>query len=153
MENNRHTNEEESFEEYLSIHMTSSQLEKLLNDELEGMDASIYDNHIRISSSYQLLGRTIQIFMDFVPEIHNGNIVLNETGFTAGNLPLSGSRVLSLMQQQSSLPSYIEIQSSRSRVLIHLDELSIADTYEVKAEMFNLEDDKITFLLGKTESQ
>ncbi|MFB4163739.1 YpmS family protein [Alteribacillus sp. JSM 102045] len=150
-ENNDNQADEE-FTEYFSVHLTQSQLNQLLQDELgeENVNAEITDNLARVSASVSVLGRTIDASMNFEPEaLENGNIALHQKSFSIGRLSLPDSKVLSLLGSQADLPEYVEVQPGNNQILVQLNEIQIADQYFLKAETFDLEEDNIHLKVGK----
>ncbi|WP_158737579.1 YpmS family protein [Alteribacillus sp. YIM 98480] len=142
----------DEYTEYFSVHLTQSQLNHLLQEQLEEekVSAEIIDKKARISSSVSILGRTINASMDFEPAVlENGNIVLHQQSFNIGGLSLPGSEVLSILSSQADVPDYVEVQPGNNQIVVKLNEIEIADQYYLRAETFDLEQDAITIKVGK----
>ncbi|WP_240376434.1 YpmS family protein [Bacillus piscicola] len=148
-----HSAEETGFQEYFSVHMTKEQLSRLINDQMDqGMDIRITNQHIRVSASYHFLGRAVKAAMEFQPKaLENGDIVLHEQSVTVGGLAIPGATVLSLVDSQSELPDYVDVQPADKQIYIQMAKIEIANQYAVKVKRLDLKKNDIYLMVGKRE--
>ncbi|RSL29498.1 DUF2140 family protein [Salibacterium salarium] len=142
----------DEFQEYFSVQLTRTQLNQLLNEQIEAenVDINFGENNARITSGFQFMGRSIEAEMEFEPQaLEDGNIALVQRNVSLGNFSLPGSEVLALMDSQADLPDYVDIQSEQGQILISLDQLEVGDDYHIQADTFQLAQDDIELSVGK----
>jgi uncharacterized protein YpmS len=118
--------------------------------ENERADLVVEDGQFKIISALELLGREIDIELSFVPEaLENGNVELQKDDFSIAGLPLPGPEVLTVVQNQTEFPEFVQINPEEETIRIRLDQWSEDEEYTVRAERVNLEEDEIVFVVGR----
>ncbi|WP_022793772.1 YpmS family protein [Marinococcus halotolerans] len=146
------TSEEEEFQPYFTGETNSAQVNNILEAEMENerADLVVEDGQFKIISALELLGREIDIELSFVPEaLENGNVELQKDDFSIAGLPLPGPEVLTVVQNQTEFPEFVQINPEEETIRIRLDQWSEDEEYTVRAERVNLEEDEIVFVVGR----
>lgn len=138
--------------EYATMQLTREQLNQTLADEFEDkpIDIEVTSTDVRFSTSYNVIGNTLQASMTFQPELRSdGNIILHQKSVSVGSLSLPGSKALEIVAGQPEIPEYINVDAADEKVVIDLHSIEIGEGYKLKVETFNLQQNDISFTLGK----
>ncbi|MFC5713566.1 YpmS family protein [Thalassorhabdus alkalitolerans] len=123
---------EEPGEPVFTLTTTKEQLNYFLYEELEDEEFSVEaaEDRLILESSIELLGRSIELEMNFAPEVQeNGDLILREDGLRLGILQLPGSEALQVLTSQADLPEWAEIYPEERAIYISLSEIEINDEY------------------------
>ena len=102
-----------------------------------------------LNMTYKVLGTKIPIYIYFEPlALSDGSISLNVTSISAGTLGLPTKEILQLLKSYN-LPTFVEVKSSSSQLVIHLDQIKVAGGFYLKSNQIDLTAGKFSFDLMK----
>ncbi|MFC4653390.1 YpmS family protein [Lactococcus nasutitermitis] len=137
------------------ISSTTSQLNQLINSYLadyqtKNMSYKFYvSDEAVLNIEYKIMGVKVPIYIYFEPlALPDGSVSLSVKSISAGSLSLPTEEILQMVKGYN-LPKFVEVDSSKSQIIIHLPQLAIAKNLYVKANQLNLVDGKFSFDLVK----
>ncbi|MER0122457.1 YpmS family protein [Streptococcus sp. ZJ93] len=96
--------------------------------------------------TYKVWGLTIPLYIYFQPnKLNDGSILLTISEISAGTLSLPKEEILSYLKNQSQLPGFVEIDSKKATVIIHLTEIENAQKLYVKANTIDFYNNQLIF--------
>ncbi len=139
-----------------TINTTTSQVNELVNSYLkkyqkDGMSYKFYisEQQAVVNIDYKILGTKVPLYLYFEPlALSDGAISLTVTSISAGTLSLPTSAILQMLKSYQ-LPDFVEVKSSTSQVIIHLNKLTLADNLYLKTNQIDLTNGNFTFDLMK----
>lgn len=143
-------------EKVAEITSTTSQLNTLINAYLSNYQTKtlsykfyISDQQAVLEASYQFMGTKIPLYVYFEPlALANGSISLSVKSISAGTLSLPPSTVLQMLKSYH-IPSFVEIKSKQSQVILHLDQFVLAHQFYFKTNQIDLVNGTFAFDLMK----
>ncbi len=141
-----------SFQAYMSLQFTPTQLNEWLKEEWSHEQVNIYfgQDTIQTEVSFDIFGQTTHMFIAFQPKVlPDGNVGLTETSFSLGGFSVPPGMALSALQSQVDVPSYVEVYPNDRFIVIRLDQISFKGDYYLKAKEVDLEKGSIELLVGK----
>ncbi|PLS16252.1 DUF2140 domain-containing protein [Bacillus sp. M6-12] len=138
------------------VHTNKSDLNKLINRYLtdEGLRGPI-EYHVILAEEVELygtvpaFGRDFEMKLTFEPKaLENGDLLLKQKSMSLGQLNLPVSYILSFINKQYKIPDWVSIQPNEEKIYLSLQNLKLKSNVKVKAEEFDLENDKISFILS-----
>ncbi|RFU66462.1 DUF2140 family protein [Peribacillus saganii] len=138
------------------VRTNKSDLNILINRYLEneGLTGPV-DYHVILADQVELFGtvpafgRDFKMKLTFEPEaLDNGNLLLKQKSVSLGQLNLPVSYILSFIKKQYKMPNWVSIQPNEEKVYLSLKNLKLKSNVRVKAEEFNLKNDRISFILS-----
>lgn len=139
-----------------TITSTTDELNMMINSYLAPYQTStmsykfyISDQQAVLEASYQLMGTKVPLYLYFEPlALSDGSISLSVKSISAGTLSLPTSAVLQMVKSYH-LPNFVEVDSSHSQLIIHLNKLVLANSFYLKTNQIDLVNGKFTFNLMK----
>ncbi|WP_154608258.1 YpmS family protein [Streptococcus zhangguiae] len=96
--------------------------------------------------TYKVWGLTIPLYIYFQPnKLNDGSILLTVSEISAGTLSLPKEEILAYLKNQSQLPDFVEIDSKKATVTIHLPEIENAHKVYVKANTIDFYNNQLIF--------
>jgi uncharacterized protein YpmS len=106
------------------------------------------DDDVRLAGTIQAFGRNIQMEISFNPVVlANGDLLLETNSMHIGALPVPVKRALDFMKNHYTIPSWVSIQPKEERIYISLAKIDLKSDFRVRANEFNLTDNRIEFLV------
>ncbi|SDI81930.1 YpmS family protein [Alteribacillus bidgolensis] len=136
-----------------SIVTDRENLNQLINrylDELSEGERASYsvelDNKVRLKGSVRAFGQQIPATVILEPEVQeNGDLLLKQESISLGKLQLPNRQVLGYIKKNYEMPGWIEVNPDREDIYVAVTDISSYQNIEVKAEQFNLTNDRIAF--------
>ena len=143
-------------EQVAQISSTTPQVNELINSYLkpyqkDNMSYKFYlsDQEAVLNIDYKILGTKVPIYIYFQPlALADGSVSLSVTSISAGTLSLPTSQILQMVKSYD-LPNFVEIKSSSSQVIIHLNQLLLGKNLYLKTNQIDLPNGKFVFDLMK----
>ncbi|MFC3932121.1 YpmS family protein [Streptococcus dentapri] len=105
---------------------------------------------VLFEGTYTLLGYNVPLYVHFTPVVlDDGSIQLDVSSVSAGTLSLPVSDVLKFIASSYDLPSFVEVDSKKSAIILNLPKMDNEAGIYVKATDFNLVNDRISFDIYK----
>lgn len=144
----------------LEVSMTKDQVSRAINFYIKdlfddsGVDYVFHlDKDALIDGTFSLLGHDTHFYLYFEPFVlANGDIQLKAKDLTVGTLNVPISAMISYISHSVDFPKWIEINADEKNVVLHLQQLKLANGMRVKAEQINLINDQIRFNLYLSEN-
>ncbi|MGT2799599.1 YpmS family protein [Streptococcus marmotae] len=96
--------------------------------------------------TYKVWGLTIPLYIYFQPnKLNDGSILLTVSEISAGTLSLPKEEILAYLKNQSQLPEFVEIDSKKATVIIHLAEIENDQKLYVKANTIDFYNNQLIF--------
>ncbi|KKI92429.1 hypothetical protein WQ54_09690 [Bacillus sp. SA1-12] len=109
---------------------------------------------VEVYGSIKAFENELDISMDFEPEVQeNGDILLKQKSLSVGKLSLPVRTFLKYVNNNYSLPDWVQINAKDESVYIALQELKMKNDLRVKLKKFNLERNDIQFTLISTKER
>lgn len=106
----------------------------------------VLQDDIEFQSSFSVLGQSVPITVEFVPDVaENGDLLLEAQHFSFGPISLPSEQAMQLMSNVTNLPEWVVFYPSNSVIELRLSEASFNDQYSFRATAFDLEADQIEF--------
>jgi uncharacterized protein YpmS len=103
---------------------------------------------VEVYGTIEAFGNELDIRMDFEPEVQNdGNLVLKQESLSVGKLSLPVKTVLKYVNNNFSLPQWVQINSKEESVYVALQEMKMKSDFRVKVKKFDLKKNDIEFML------
>ncbi|HEL2058386.1 YpmS family protein [Streptococcus suis] len=110
---------------------SKEELNQLMNSYLEEYQTEDFSYQVYLNSqfllfegSYQFLGSSIPLSIYFIPsKLENGDILLKVSEISAGTLPLPTKEILTYIDKNYKLPTFIQIDKDQSQLVIALNQL------------------------------
>nr|WP_295971439.1 YpmS family protein [uncultured Bacillus sp.] len=137
------------------INTNRNDANKLINSYIQknltgALDYNVYleKNEVVLSGELPIFGHVVNTMLSFKPTaLENGNLVLEQEQFSMGKLKLSVPLLLKVLQESYQLPDWITIQPKEEKIYVSLDNIKLNNESRLKAKEFDLQNDKIVFLL------
>ncbi|MGX1264048.1 uncharacterized protein YpmS [Rossellomorea marisflavi] len=121
--------------------------------EEEGMDGPV-DYGVQLKDDVELIG-SVPVFtsnldfkLTFEPEaLENGDILLKQKSISLGKLKLPVSYVLKIVRDSYNFPEWVKIRPNDEEIYVALQDMELKSNIKVRANEFNLKDDRISFRL------
>lgn len=145
------TVDEQNYSEFY-IQAQKNDLNKLINfyiekEELNGpvhYDVFLTDD-VELYGEVDVFSQTLQLKMTFEPKaLDNGDLVLEQKDVSLGDVKLPVSYILKFIRDAYKLPSWVIIQPNDKQVYVSLHDMQLESGIQVRAEEFNLVEDRIS---------
>lgn len=104
----------------------------------------VLKNEALLTGEFDLLGFPVSFYLYFDPFVMaNGNIQLKAKSLSIGALGLPINQVLKMIQNNSKIPEWIDIQPKEEMIILRLDQFELKNGMFFKADKINLVDNKI----------
>ncbi|WP_185971054.1 YpmS family protein [Alkalicoccobacillus porphyridii] len=101
-------------------------------------------NGIEFRSTFPILGQSVPITVQFIPEVaENGDLLLEAESFSFGLFNIPSEQAMQLMSNVADLPDWIIIHPSESLIEVNISEARFNDRYSFRIQQFDLENDQI----------
>ncbi|MEG7377801.1 YpmS family protein [Bacillus subtilis] len=131
---------------------TKESLAAFVNSYLKDKASNQLDYKVEIDDDVHVVGEikafstTIDALIAFEPTVKkNGDVELNVTKFSLGNLSIPISFVLNYMDSFYELPSFVHVHPGDKSIEVRLSEMPLTNGMYVRADKINLEKDEIEF--------
>jgi uncharacterized protein YpmS len=105
-------------------------------------------DRVYLASKVPVFDRDVDLTVSFVPKVvKGGNLELSDPYMSLGELQLPVNYVLKYLQKHARLPEEVIIDPNSNRVYVALTEFRFANGYQLSAKEFDLQHDKIVFML------
>ena len=147
-------------EQVAQVSTTTSQVNSLINSYLEPYQKSnmsykfyLSEQQAVLNVDYEILGTKIPLYVYFRPlALANGNVSLSVSSISAGSLSLPTSDVMGMLKSYD-LPKFVEIKSSSSQIVVHLNKITMGPGLSLKANSIDLPNGKFVFdVMKKSEN-
>lgn len=102
------------------------------------------EDQAMLKGNFNLLGQKMGFYLYFEPYVlDNGNVLLQAKSLSIGTLSLPVKDILRYVGNQMKIPDWVEIQSQKEAVVLHLDQFQLQNGMYAKMEKINLIDDDI----------
>lgn len=102
------------------------------------------EDQAMLKGNFNLLGQKMGFYLYFEPYVlDNGNVILQAKSLSIGTLSLPVKDILRYVGNQMKIPDWVEIQSQKEAVVLHLDQFQLQNGMYAKMEKINLIDDDI----------
>ncbi|HEX7064773.1 MAG TPA: YpmS family protein [Bacillales bacterium] len=136
-----------------TVTTTKQQLQPLINRKIQQYNKMdnikyklIMKDDMILKGAITLLGNNIEFEMKFTPKVvDNGNLMLQEKSIRLGLLQLPVGRVLGYIKNSADLPEWVKILPDKQKIYIALKDIHIEDQFYLRAQKFNLKENKIKF--------
>lgn len=126
-------------------------LQKEFNNQPLNYEVRLTDQ-VDVYGTIQVFGNELDFSMDFEPEVQeNGDILLKQESLLVGKLSLPIRNVLKYVNNNFSLPQWLQINPKEESVYVSLQDLEMKSDFRVKLKKFNLEKNDIQFTLISTK--
>lgn len=144
----------------LEVSMTKDQVNRAINYYIKdlfdssGVDYSFHlDKDALIDGTFSLLGHDTHFYLSFEPFVlANGDVQLKAKDLTVGTLNVPIPAMISYISHSVDFPKWVEINADEKYIILHLQQLKLANGMRVKAEQINLVNDQIRFNLYLSEN-
>lgn len=104
----------------------------------------VLKNEALLTGEFDLLGFPVSFYLYFDPFVMaNGNIQLKAKSLSIGALGLPINQVLKMIQNNSKIPEWIDIQPKEEMIILRLDQFELKNGMFFRADKINLVDNKI----------
>ena len=104
----------------------------------------VLKNEALLTGEFDLLGFPVSFYLYFDPFVMaNGNIQLKAKSLSIGALGLPINQVLKMIQNNSKIPEWIDIQPKEEMIILRLDQFELKNGMFFRAAKINLVDNKI----------
>jgi len=139
----------------LEVSMTKDQVSRAINYytkdlfESSGVDYNFHlDKDALIDGTFSLLGHDTHFYLYFEPFVlSNGDVQLKAKDLTVGTLNVPIPAVINYISHSVDFPKWVEINPDEKYIILHLQQMTLANGMKVKAEQINLLNDQIRFNL------
>lgn len=104
----------------------------------------VLKNEALLTGEFDLLGFPVSFYLYFDPFVMaNGNIQLKAKSLSIGALGLPINQVLKVIQNNSEIPEWIDIQPKEEMIILRLDQFELKNGMFFRADKINLVDNEI----------
>ena len=104
----------------------------------------VLKNEALLTGEFDLLGFPVSFYLYFDPFVMaNGNIQLKAKSLSIGALGLPINQVLKMIQNNSKIPEWIDIQPKEEMIILRLDQFELKNGMFFRADKINLVDNEI----------
>ena len=104
----------------------------------------VLKNEALLTGEFDLLGFPVSFYLYFGPFVMaNGNIQLKAKSLSIGALGLPINQVLKMIQNNSEIPEWIDIQPKEEMIILRLDQFELKNGMFFRADKINLVDNEI----------
>lgn len=104
----------------------------------------VLKNEALLTGEFDLLGFPVSFYLYFDPFVMaNGNIQLKAKSLSIGALGLPINQVLKMIQNNSEIPEWIDIQRKEEMIILRLDQFELKNGMFFRADKINLVDNEI----------
>ena len=104
----------------------------------------VLKNEALLTGEFDLLGFPASFYLYFDPFVMaNGNIQLKAKSLSIGALGLPINQVLKMIQNNSKIPEWIDIQPKEEMIILRLDQFELKNGMFFRADKINLVDNEI----------
>ena len=104
----------------------------------------VLKNEALLTGEFDLLGFPVSFYLYFDPFVMaNGNIQLKAKSLSIGALGLPINQVLKMIQNNSEIPEWIDIQPKEEMIILRLDQFELKNGMFFRADKINLVDNVI----------
>lgn len=104
----------------------------------------VLKNEALLTGEFDLLGFPVSFYLYFDPFVMaNGNIQLKAKSLSIGALGLPINQVLKMIQNNSEIPEWIDIQPKEQMIILRLDQFELKNGMFFRADKINLVDNEI----------
>ena len=104
----------------------------------------VLKNEALLTGEFELLGFPVSFYLYFDPFVMaNGNIQLKAKSLSIGALGLPINQVLKMIQNNSEIPEWIDIQPKEEMIILRLDQFELKNGMFFRADKINLVDNEI----------
>jgi uncharacterized protein YpmS len=137
------------------IHTNKENLNRVIGHYLKqkGQNGPVHYNvvlnhDVELYGTVRVFTENLQLRMTFEPKaLKNGDLILKEKSLSFGNMNLPASYILKFVSSSYNLPSWVSVNPNEETVYVGLTHMKLSNNARVKADEFNLQDDKIAFTL------
>ncbi|HWO98263.1 MAG TPA: YpmS family protein [Bacillus sp. (in: firmicutes)] len=109
-------------------------------------------NQVEVYGTIEAFGNELDISMAFEPEVQkNGDLILKQESLSVGKLSLPIRTVLKYVNNNFSLPQWVQINAKEESVYVALQQMEMKSDFRVKVKQFDLEKNDIQFTLVSTD--
>lgn len=139
---------------------TKDQLNTLLASYLKDYQTDEFSYYVTLTNQfllfegvYTIWGIDIPLYIYFQPnKLNDGSILLTVSEISAGTLSLPKEEILTYIQRQSDLPSFVTIDAEKAAVTVRLPEIENKQGIYIQANTIDLYTDELIFdIYRKTE--
>lgn len=113
----------------------------------------VLKNEALLTGEFELLGFPVSFYLYFDPFVMaNGNIQLKAKSLSIGALGLPINQVLKMIQNNSKIPEWIDIQPKEEMIILRLDQFELKNGMFFRADKINLVDNEIQLNVYLPES-
>jgi uncharacterized protein YpmS len=136
----------QSSKEHLNLIINDYIAKKTKNHRLQYQ--ILLTDRVELLSKIPLFGREVDFLVSFLPNVDKDrNVELTNPEMALGELRLPVSYVLKYLQKNASLPEEVTIEPGKNRIYIHLNQLTLPNGYQIRAEKMDLTNNEIAFTL------
>ena len=104
----------------------------------------VLKNEALLTGEFDLIGFPASFYLYFDPFVMaNGNIQLKAKSLSIGALGLPINQVLKMIQNNSEIPEWIDIQPKEEMIILRLDQFELKNGMFFRADKINLVDNEI----------
>lgn len=104
----------------------------------------VLKNEALLTGEFDLLGFPVSFYLYFDPFVMaNGNIQLKAKSLSIGALGLPINQVLKMIQNNSEIPEWIDIQPKEEMIILRFDQFELKNGMFFRADKINLVDNEI----------
>ncbi|MFB5662452.1 YpmS family protein [Alteribacillus sp. HJP-4] len=109
------------------------------------------NNKVKLEGSMKAFDQQIPATVILEPKVQeNGDLILEQESISLGQLQLPNRNVLQYIKSNYEMPDWIEVNPDRENIYVSVTEISSKPNIQVKAEEFDLKNDRISFSVHTT---
>ncbi|WP_409288787.1 YpmS family protein [Peribacillus sp. SCS-37] len=142
------------------IHTNKKDLNILINRYLQEELSGGIDYEVLLKDDVELygimpaFGKNLEIKLDFEPKaLKNGDLLLQQKSISVGKMKLPVSYVLNVINFRYKTPDWVIIQPQDESIYVSLQNMKLKSGFKVRAQKFDLKEDKISFRLSFPEDK
>ncbi|WP_409298231.1 YpmS family protein [Peribacillus sp. SCS-26] len=142
------------------IHTNKEDLNILINKYLQkelsgGIDYEVLlKDDVELYGEMPAFGKNLEIKLAFEPKaLKNGDLLLKQKSISVGKMKLPVSYVLNVINFRYKTPDWVIIQPQDETIYVSLQNMKLKSGFKVRAQRFDLKEDKISFRLSFPEDK
>ncbi|MFD2680578.1 YpmS family protein [Bacillus seohaeanensis] len=111
------------------------------------IDYSVHLNdEVELDGSVPVFTSNLDFKLTFEPQaLENGDVLLKQKSISVGALDLPVTYVLKVVRDSYNFPEWVKIQPKKEQIYVSLQEMELKSDFKVRANEFNLQEDRISF--------
>jgi uncharacterized protein YpmS len=104
------------------------------------------NDEVELDGSVPVFTSNLDFKLTFEPQaLENGDVLLKQKSISVGALDLPVTYVLKVVRDSYNFPEWVKIQPKKEQIYVSLQEMELKSDFKVKANEFNLQEDRISF--------